>query len=195
MVARDAFDPLSDLYGQWTTELADVYLPIPAAAPGTSFECVDGYLIMSPYESSRNGFAMLELALKFKDQARDSGFRVYPTVNVRFDDRTWIQPDLTVLRTPVKNLTWVPSDDVLLVCEFVSPSSRRRDRIDKPALCAEAKIPYFLRIEFDALDTRAELYKLADGRYRPHARAFGGMELASDVPFPMKFDPADLLEH
>jgi Uma2 family endonuclease len=191
MITRD-FDPLSDLYGQWTTELAEMYLPIPEAAPGTSFECVDGYLVMSPYEGPGNGYAMLELAVIFREGARAAGFHVYPTVNMRFTPQTWIQPDLTILRAPAKGSTWVDTDEVLLVGEIVSPSSKRRDRIDKPAMCAEAKIPFFLLVEFSRFDIHVELLRLTDGEYVSHAKAMGGQLLESDVPFPMKFDPAAL---
>lgn len=193
MITRD-FDPLSELYGQWTTEFAEAYLPIPGAAAGTSFECVDGYLIMSPYEGSANGYAMLELAKLIDQPARAAGHRVYPTVNVRFSPQTWIQPDLTILREPIRNLVWVPVDKVLVVGEFVSPSSKRRDRIDKPKMCAEVGIPFYLRVEMSEFDVHVELLKLDGGRYAPHAKASGGVTFEAETPFPMKFDPAILLE-
>lgn len=46
------FDPLVELYGLWTPELADRYLPIPGMPPA-KYECLDGKLIVSPYEGFR----------------------------------------------------------------------------------------------------------------------------------------------
>ncbi|MDQ3578205.1 MAG: Uma2 family endonuclease [Actinomycetota bacterium] len=193
MITRD-FDPLADFHGLWTTELAETYLPIPAAAPGTSFECVDGYLIMSPSEGSRNSWAMLELGSLLRGQARAAGHRVYGTLNVAFDRQTWIEPDLTVLRGPIKNEVWVRVEKVLVVGEFVSPSSKLRDRIDKPKMCAAAGVPFYLRVEVDDFDVHVELLQLHNGAYVSHAKALGGMTFETDDPFPMSFDPAVLLE-
>lgn len=39
-----SFDPLVDLDGLWTTDLADRYLPIEGAPPA-KYECADGKLI------------------------------------------------------------------------------------------------------------------------------------------------------
>lgn len=189
-----AFDPLLELYGQWTTGLAWAYLPIPGAAPGTSFECVDGYLIMDRYRGNANGYAMLELATLIKEPARAAGHRVYPTVNVSFSPQTWIQSDLTIVREPIKNLVWVPVENVLVVGEFVSLPSKCRDRIDKPRMCAEAGIPFYLRVKISEFDAHVELLRLDDGRYVPQAKALGGMTFETETPFPMKFDPATLLE-
>jgi hypothetical protein len=83
---------------------------------------------------------------------------------------------------------------VLIPIEFVSASSRRRDRIDRPAVCAKAGIPYFMRIEIDDHDARVELFKLADGAYTVHAKALAGQRFETEIPFPVCFDPAVLLE-
>jgi hypothetical protein len=109
--------------------------------PAAKYNCVDGYLIMSPYDGTANGYAMLELASSLRTAAKTAGCRVYPTVNVGFSPHRWIQPDLAVLKPAVRQVTWVPADDVVLVGGFVPPSSRRRDRFDKPALCASEGIP------------------------------------------------------
>jgi Uma2 family endonuclease len=188
------FDPLVDMHGIWTTELAELYLPIPGA-PRVKYECLDGYLVMSPYEGSPNGFGMLRLAMLIDDQAMKAGKRVYPTVNVEFSPQRWIQPDLTVLNQPVEELTWIPADLVLMPVEFVSASSRRRDRINKPAECAQAGIPYFMRVEFaKPRAVKVELLELSGDTYKPLATALSGQRFETDVPFPMNFDPAQLLE-
>ena len=51
---------------------------------------------------------------------------------------------------------WVPAEKALLVGECVTPSSRKRDRIDKPARCAEAGIEYFMRVEVSYARQHAE---------------------------------------
>lgn len=158
------------------------------------YECLDGFLVTNPFEGSPNGFGMIELAVLLRESAMNAGRRVYPTVNVEFSPQRWIQPDLTVLKEPIKGLTWIPADLVLMPVEFVSASSRRRDRIDKPAECARAGIPYFMRVEFAKDAVKVELLKLDGILYKTLVVAFSGQKFETDVPFPMSFDPAQLLE-
>jgi Uma2 family endonuclease len=72
--------------------------------------------------------------------------------------------------------------DVTIVVEIVSPSTRRRDRIDKPAVYAEAGIPYFWRVEQDPV--RIHAYRLDGGRYTEQAASTD--ELVVDTPFPIR---------
>jgi hypothetical protein len=72
----------------------------------------------------------------------------------------------------------------------------------EPQTAAEAGIPYYLRVEitYQLLAAKAHLYELTGtglrprGTYRPLASASAGERLDTDQPFPMSFDPADLLE-
>ncbi|MET0134605.1 MAG: Uma2 family endonuclease, partial [Kibdelosporangium sp.] len=123
-----------------------------------------------------------------------AGHCAYSALNVEFHAGRWIEPDLVVLKEPVKGLTWVPAEKVLIPIELVSVSSRRRDRLDKPAMCADAGIPYFMRVEIDDHDVRIELFRLDDGAYVEHAKALGGQLFETEVPFPLSFDPRELLE-
>lgn len=189
----EGFDPLVEFAGGWTTELAEQYLPI-EGIPGARYECLGGRLIMSPVEGSANSWGELELAVAMRSPARAAGYVVYNPLNVLFDDRTWISPDLVVLREPAGRITWVPAERVLMPVEFVSPGSGHRDRVEKPALCATAGIPYFLRVEIDGESVEIELSELVDGRYRVIAQAVSGHEFRTDVPFPLALDPATLLE-
>ncbi|MFD1045970.1 Uma2 family endonuclease [Kibdelosporangium lantanae] len=188
------FDPLVELYGMWTTELAEHYLPIPNAPLVGKYECLDGYLIMSPREGSRNSYAAVVLGALLLEPARVAGCRAYSALNVQFEMDRWIEPDLAVLKAPVKGLTWVPVDQVLMPVELVSKSSRRRDRIDKPALCAEVGVPYFMRVEIDEYSAHVELLKLDGDRYVLHAQALSGQLFETDLPFPLSFDPVVMLE-
>lgn len=188
------FDPLVELYGMWTTELAEHYLPIPNAPLIGKYECLDGYLIMSPREGTSNSYAAGVLISLLLEPARAAGFRAYSAVNMEFHPDRWIEPDLAVLKEPVKGLTWVPVEKVLMPIEFVSASSRRRDRIDKPALCADAGVPYFMRVEVDEDDVRIELLRLEGGKYVMQAKALAGQQFETELPFPLSFDPGVLLE-
>ena len=188
------FDPLVELYGMWTTALAERYLPIPDTPLIGRYECLDGHLITSPREGSPNSFATMALARILVDPARQAGHRAYFALNVEFHPGRWIEPDLVVLKEPIKGLTWIPAEKVLIPIEFVSASSRRRDRIDKPALCAEAGIPYFMRIEIDEHDARVELFRLVGDTYAVQAKALAGQLFETEIPFSLQFDPAVLLE-
>ena len=187
------FDPLVDLAGLWTTELAERFIPLPGLPPA-KYESQGGTLVMSPREGTANSYAAAELVLQLRGPARTNGFTAYTAVNMRFDDQTWIEPDLAVLREPAQQVTWVPAAQVLMPVELVSRSSRRRDRIDKPALCAAAEVPYYLRVEIDGRYVEVELSELVDGAYRVIAQAVSGQEFSTEVPFPLSFDPLDLLE-
>lgn len=187
------FDPLVELRGLWTTELAERYLPIEGLPPA-KYECLDGNLILSPRESVGNGYAALALGTLLQTAARKVGALAYATVNIRFESQRWIEPDLVVLRQPIEDGLWVPVEMMLMPVEFVSPSSVRRDRIDKPALCAAAGVPYFLRVEISRREAHMELLRLDDsGQYVVHAKALAGQEFSTDLPFPLSFDPAELL--
>ncbi|WP_246843410.1 Uma2 family endonuclease [Allokutzneria sp. NRRL B-24872] len=192
--ADESFDPLVEFAGVWTTDLAERYLPLPDAPP-MKYECLDGNLIMSPREAGPNGYAMLELGALMRGPARDAGYRVYPAVNLRFDRDRWIEPDLTVLLEPCPDV-WVENMNVLLVGECISPSSKRRDRLDKPAMCAEAGIPYYLLCQADLRQrfVSLELSRLEDGEYQVIAEAVSGKQFETDAPFALSFDPIELLD-
>ena len=194
-VAAPAFDPLVDLDGLWTPELAERYLPIPGMPPA-KYECLDGKLIVSPYEGTANAYAADELRHILRNPARSAGYTAYTTVNVVIDQQRWIEPDLAVLRKPGHGKVWVPSANVVLVGECVSFSSRKNDRVDKPTRCAEAGIPYFMRVEVSYPKQRVEveLLRLEDGEYQVLAKALDGQRFETELPFPVSFDPAELLE-
>ena len=189
------FDPLVEVAGAWTPALADKYLPIPGAPP-VKYECQDGKLILSPYEGSANTLAAYRLVSLFESPARAIGARAYPTLNVQLAVNRWIQPDFAILKEPARGEVWIPATKALLVGECVSPSSRRTDRIDKPAMCAAAGIDYFMQVEVSYAKRHAEivLLRLDGDRYAVHAKALAGSTFETEVPFPLSLDPADLLE-
>jgi Uma2 family endonuclease len=194
-MAAPNFDPLIDLDGLWTTELAERYLPI-SGMPAAKYECLDGKLFVSPYESSANAYAAVQLGVLLGRTAKAHGFRLYGTVNLTIHPGRWIQPDVTLLSKPSDGGVWVPSDIVTMPIELVSPSSRKRDRIDKPDLCAKAGIPYYMEVEVAPRRRTAtvRLFALGDSGYKERASAIAGHLFETDLPFPMSFDPIELLD-
>jgi Uma2 family endonuclease len=190
---RRPFDPLIDLDGLWTVELAQRHLPIEGMPPAR-YEAAAGRLRMSPREGSAYSWASLRLAFQLDAPARTAGNAVYSALNVRTGLSGWIESDLVVLRQPVRQQTWIEAEQVLCPIEIISPSSYHRDRIDKPAVCAQLGIPYYMHVEIYSDDVQIELFRLAGGRYVKHAEAKAGQVLQTAEPFAISFDPAELLE-
>lgn len=62
--------------------------------------------------------------------------------------------------------------------------------------CAEGRVPYFMRVEISRRLRHAavELFTLSTyGGYDTIAKAVSGDRVRADEPFPIDFDPADLL--
>jgi Uma2 family endonuclease len=187
------FDPLIDLDGLWTVELAQRYLPIDGMPPAR-YEAAEGRLRISPREGSANGWAAAQLACHFLAPARAAGHAVYAALNVRTGINGWIEPDLMVLRSSVRQQTWIEAEQVLCPIEIISPPSYHRDRIDKPAICAALGIPYYMHVDIRPDDVHLELFRLASGQYVKHAEALSGQTFSTAEPFAVSFDPAELLE-
>jgi hypothetical protein len=189
MAMPATFDPLIDFDGLWTTDLAERYLPLPEL-PDARYECIDGRLVVSPTEANSNSYGAIELGSLIRTAAKAAGYYL----------SGWIQPDLTVLHTLPQDDhedLWVPASYVLMPVEFVSRSqdSRKRDFVDKPRRCAEADIPYFMRVEIirQLRSVHVELLKLVDHRYESVTGAAGGQVFETGEPFDIRFTPRDLV--
>jgi hypothetical protein len=193
------FDPLREFHGVWNTRLVERYRStLDRLFP--RYECLDGKLVVSPAERSSNGYGAAQLAIIMNDAAKAAGFLVYGTLNIAFNPERWIQPDMNVLRRVPEDeeeSLWVPARDCLMPVEFISRSSERRDRIDKPALCAEGGIPYFMQVKIirKLRSVEVTLLQLSkDGQHSTIAHAVAGQTFETHEPFDLSFDPARLLE-
>jgi hypothetical protein len=188
------FDPSIDLDGLWTVELARRYLPIEGMPP-TRYEADNGRLRMSPREGSATSWAATHLAFALHEPALAAGHAVYLAMNVRTDINSWIEPELMILHEVVQEQHWIEGGQVLCPIEIRSSSSYNRDRIDKPAMCAQLGMPYYLYVGIRVDEAEVELLRLgSDGRYSTHVRAQSGELFETAEPFAMSFDPAELLE-
>ncbi|GAA0513701.1 hypothetical protein Ade02nite_48750 [Paractinoplanes deccanensis] len=99
-----------------------------------------------------------------------------------------LEPDVMLLRRPVPNRHLFQPDQVVLVAEVVSPSTKRRDRLEKPVLYARAGIPHYWRIEQEPVHVFA--YDLVNGTYE--LAADSAEELVLSAPFDIKLPIRDI---
>jgi Uma2 family endonuclease len=174
---------------------------------GNKLELIDGALIVSPPPAGRHQRVLHRLQNLLEYWAPDR--EMWQSVGVQlaahlYGDRMLV-PDLTVVKDGAADPAPVlDAKDVLLVVEVVSPGSRAMDRVGKPALYAESGIPYYWRIELDPYRGNSLPLPMVvaaslggpldeDVRYVVQAEVGAGSRLELEWPFPVSFDPAELV--
>ena len=170
---------------------------------GQRYEVQDGSLIVSPPLSGRHQVIADEIRALLK-AAAPAGIHAVSGIAIRLgDDRTGRVPDVSVISTRPASLTGgVEPRQALAVVEVVSPGSVTTDRITKPAIYAAAGIPCFWRVEPSRFPGQRKddslpvvlVHRLAGDHYELVARLSAGTTGTVDVPFPVTFDPATLLQ-
>jgi Uma2 family endonuclease len=129
--------------GGWTTDDLDE-LPV----DGRRRELIDGVLIVLPPPTCTHQTmcALLGVALL---RSAPQEFEATQGVEVRISRRCSLTPDVLVTSAAAaaQDRSHFFPHEVELAVEIVSPASRVFDRFAKPALYAEAGIPFFWRIE------------------------------------------------
>ncbi|GAA0729981.1 Uma2 family endonuclease [Dactylosporangium roseum] len=77
-------------------------------------------------------------------------------------------PDLVVWSKPQGGGVWLPTGDVLLVVEIVSPGSEATDTVTKRHEYAMAGVPQYWTVDRDP-DQTVTMHRLAGDRYLVHA--------------------------
>jgi len=165
---------------------------------GHRYELIDGVVHVRPSPSDKHQEVTGVLWALLRAVA-PAGLRATHGVGVAIAADGFLIPDVLVVRgdRPRERGDFA-ADDVLLAVEVVSPSTRSIDRWYKPHLYASAGIPFYWRIELDPLHQVA--YRLdtsageaGEGEYVQIARVDAGNPFRADEPFPVEFDPAQLL--
>jgi Uma2 family endonuclease len=117
-------------------------------------ELLDGVLLVSPSPSNTHQLITMRLGVALEATCPPD-FLVTQNVDVRFNDRRSFTPDVLVITDAAARRTERPfmAHEVILAVEIVSPTSVGMDRITKPAIYAQAGIPFFWRIETDGAIT------------------------------------------
>jgi Uma2 family endonuclease len=153
-------------------------------------EIIDGELIVSPRPTRRHVHVTSLLGVKltppyhFGEGGGPGGWIIYDEPEIQFDVRNILVPDLAGWRR--ERLTMSPEEHRFTtapdwICEVLSPSSARNDRISKMRTFIQYRAPHVWLI--DPILTTLEAYKIEpDGRLT--LSAFMGNEKARVEPFP-----------
>jgi Uma2 family endonuclease len=180
--------------GRWTyDQVKDLDLPF-------DWELVDGAIVVRGQTPQWHDMVRDELFFQLKTVRRD------PLVTnvercVMVDEHTVIKPDVVLFDKRDLNfftLECVPAVKVRLAVEVVSPGSQLKDRSVKPSMLAEAKVPYFWRIERgkDHFPVVHEFWLNHDtGAYIPAPEhPVHRDKLITEHPFPVEIDLRSLVE-
>ena len=174
--------------GPWTVD--DVFA-LPDLGDGQRHELVDGALLVSPAPGLEHQRAAGRLRTLLAAVA-PVGTDVVEAMGVVLPAGLFI-PDVVVTTADVAPRE-LKATDVVAVVEIVSPTSRRQDRLLKPACYAEAGIPTFWRVELDAEGGPEVVVHRLDGDvYREEALLRAGETAEIPWPFPVSLDPATLI--
>ncbi|MCM2579211.1 Uma2 family endonuclease [Streptomyces meridianus] len=185
-------DCVDEHEGPWTVE--DV-LALPEHPARARYELVDGVLMMSPAPSWAHQIASSTLHRQIRSSiaTAEAPFLAAEGTNVIGESRLLI-PDLVVVdRSAVRRETVAVSlDAVVLTVEIVSPHNRAADRILKPALYAQAKVPAYWRVELDPEPT-VLVHELDGDGYRETAAVTGRSSIDVAGAFAVDLDVTTLL--
>lgn len=180
--------------GPWTIEDIEA---LPETGNHARYEILaPGILTVSPAPGFAHQCASFNLTeiLRAAARAADSYVGVVQDVNVELPGRRLTIPDIIVVDGHVAETFPVRCQPaaVRLVVEIVSPGSTVTDRTIKPELYASARIPFYWRLEIESVPTLFA-HVLRDDRYDENLQLKGGTRSTLPAPFPVEFDPADLL--
>jgi len=120
---------------------------------GNKYELIRGELIVSTAPSVIHEMVVGRLNLALADYLRTLGladtlFAV--PADISWDEETLVQPDLLVVRPEELTRSWESMKHLRLAVEVLSPSSARRDRVDKRLLYQERLVETYWVVDPDA---------------------------------------------
>ncbi|GAA2278660.1 Uma2 family endonuclease [Nonomuraea roseoviolacea subsp. roseoviolacea] len=157
------------------------------------YELVNGSLLISAGPTPLHQRVSSRICRILEDVAPE-GVEPLQTVNLRVGFRELYVPDVAVVPAAATEsaTSMVSPRDVTLAVEVVGPTSRAQDRFLKPEVYAAAGIPVYWRVEMDEGPT-LYVYELDGETYGPPTAHKAGVVADLHAPFPVSFDPADLM--
>ncbi|WP_245563566.1 Uma2 family endonuclease [Longispora albida] len=176
-------DPIRQRLANYTVE--DV-LAFPEDAPRV--ELAEGKVIVVPAPTPDHQ-DIAGLVWHWLRRHAPKQFRATMATGVMVSASHTFEPDVLLIDAEAPgNRHYQLPEQVELAIEVVSPSTRRQDRITKPAEYAAAGIPCYWRIEQNPLHIYA--YQLAGQEYQLVADSAG--ELVIEAPFPIRLPISEI---
>jgi Uma2 family endonuclease len=119
---------------------------------GNKYELIHGELFVTPAPKLYHEFTLARLTRLLDPYvaANGLGYVLHPRSVINVDDDSEVEPDLTVRQLPAsQDAAWTEAPLPILVVEVASDSTRRRDRVHKRAIYAEAGIPEYWIVDGD----------------------------------------------
>ena len=133
----------------WTVDMLQV-LP----DDGRRYEIIDGELFVTPAPGYPHQRALRALFRRLDEYLRDamSAEVIFSPADVRSGARTSVQPDLFVLRRPIRAGLhgWPDLETLMLAVEILSPSTARADRTVKRHLYQSRGVAQYWVVDLDA---------------------------------------------
>lgn len=129
--------------------VADLYA-MPESERGERYELIDGDLLVDPAPRSKHQSVNLNLMLHPGNYVRATRLgRVRDNSGIRLGERTYVIPDVVYVSRD--RLSIIGEDNIEdapdMVCEILSPSTRRQDLLTKRALYARIGVREYWLIE------------------------------------------------
>lgn len=163
------------------------YEDLLALPEGTRAEVLSGEIVMAPAPLPRHGWVVRTVGRfvggPFADDEVPGGWWILPEVDVALSEHDIVRPDLSGWRR--ENLT-DPWDrrpiDVRpdWVCEVLSPSNARHDRVTKSTPYAAHEVPFYWLV--DPFERTLEVLRLEAGRW-VLAGSWAGPDVVRAPPF------------
>jgi hypothetical protein len=177
-------------HGRWTAQRALAELPDVAESV---IEVVDGSLVLSPLTDSRYQDVVTRLWHVLDKAARAVGLEAVPEADVVLGEDLAC-PHVCVLNRLDRDRGWIDSAEAVLVAEVLPSRADRQCRFVRPEKYAMAGIGHYMRVEFRGWTPVVFLRELAGRDYRLVGAAAAGTTFSMREPFPLEFDPAELVE-
>lgn len=152
-------------------------------------QLIDGELIVSPSPSLVHQIVHSRLFGILLAAAPEQQLVLSAPLDVRVGDSTVVQPDILVIRDAGRRGSEVTTPPVLAV-EILSPSSRGTDLVRKPEALGRFGVEHYWVV--DPIHPAIRIFQLVGETYES-SQIVGGDDLfETDLPFPVRFRPADL---
>jgi Uma2 family endonuclease len=178
--------PVMPREGEWTV---DDLLDLPD--DGLQYELADGVLLVTPSPRPRHQEVLGNLFLLLS-QAVPRDLKVYVAPLDFQPTRTRsLQPDLLVVRRADVGELGI-TRPLLVSVEILSPSTRSKDLLLKRGLYESSGVPSYWVVDPD--EPSLLVLELRDGAYVETASVVGDTWAELAVPFPVRINPAQLLD-